>query len=441
MRDFLLILVIGCFGMAGCRFAEPRGLQSDLPSGTHRLGWEDDESFFSSLAPLKNSIPGDTQTYLVSEPTHNSGGTDRVHSLLARWLVGLFGVRDIAIEKPPLLMKPYSDFAMNSDCSMEAANQVVRTGPIEFNSTDHRDLLLWICNWNQEHPTDPVTIRGVDVAFDPMPWNFYRIAELAQKLADKKILDLLSLAKGTCLGTKGEYPTYRDWYRSEEYSRWVSGGGYIDPSEFASCDLIISQIQNEAAHKLMVENGGHGRSEIFRLARGWRAAHTFANGGTEFYDRASVRELEMSLEFDRFKSEKLKQMYIGHNVHVVKNGHEIGTDQGGWRMSSVSDLVQRLSPERKVFTIGVTGWDVRSTSRGQHLISKNPENLDYFLSQIGESLLVDVPKAFFLDQNQYWFMQLENRAAKPDGWRLKPRNHYDYLVFLKVSDFAQRVPR
>ncbi len=113
----------------------------------------------ADLQPLRQMI-GDAPVVALGENVHTSGGYYRMKARVLRFLVRDMGFRAIGFESP---WQP-ADRAAAYVASCSGSPRDAARGLFGvWQAASVRDLLAWMCLWNQQHPTDPVYFFGFDV--------------------------------------------------------------------------------------------------------------------------------------------------------------------------------------------------------------------------------------------------------------------------------------
>lgn len=120
----------------------------------------------SDLAPLDHII-GDAHVVALGEAIHTSGGFHDVRFRVVRHLIRDKGFRVLTLETPRLMSQPLVDFidscrhteTVHTDYLHHAMAAMF---PV-FASETMSDMLGWVCQFNMEHPNDPISFTGFDM--------------------------------------------------------------------------------------------------------------------------------------------------------------------------------------------------------------------------------------------------------------------------------------
>ncbi|HWM89816.1 MAG TPA: erythromycin esterase family protein [Thermoanaerobaculia bacterium] len=137
----------------------PRGFP--VQPGIYRLHGTDPGLPQDDLEPLRQII-GKAGIVALGESFHTSGGHYEMKHRLFRFLVEKMGFRAIAFENP----WPDTDRVGRYVETCEGSPEEALTGLLgPWQSTEIRDLVQWMCDWNRTHPRkkDKLRFFGFDV--------------------------------------------------------------------------------------------------------------------------------------------------------------------------------------------------------------------------------------------------------------------------------------
>src|SRR5712692_3629219 len=167
MQHGSLVLLSGfCFFAASCGVrsaqsssdSECTGTAGSLSSGLFSLNGSDPTLNSDDLSPLAQLTDG--ADYIgLGESVHTSGGYYQMKERVIRYLVEHGGVRALAMETPHTRAEVAADFIRT--CQGDVLDALRGVFPV-FADDHLRDLFLWLCQFNQRNPTDPVVFFGFD---------------------------------------------------------------------------------------------------------------------------------------------------------------------------------------------------------------------------------------------------------------------------------------
>jgi len=133
--------------------------RSDSERGIHQLAGTDPSLSTTDLEPLRHLLDGASIVGL-GETVHTNGGFYLMKDRIFRYLVETMGFRAFGFETP-------WDFASRATNYVETCQGTAddaRKGLLGvWQATEVRDLLQWMCDWNQAHPHDKVHFFGFDI--------------------------------------------------------------------------------------------------------------------------------------------------------------------------------------------------------------------------------------------------------------------------------------
>ena len=207
-------LVLAVFVVSCSDPAAPPG-ESELPTfaaGIHALRGIGAELPDDDLEPFA-SVVNDATVVALGESTHTSGGYYAAKARLIRYMVRDLGFRVVLWETPWREAFPATEYVRSCTGSPDAA--VGSLFPV-WNDGNVRELLRWLCQWNQAHPADPVQFHGFDIQ---EPWkNAPALRAFVQAAAPSETARAAAL--DNCLGA-----TYEDWsfFLSQEWQDLQAG--------------------------------------------------------------------------------------------------------------------------------------------------------------------------------------------------------------------------
>lgn len=140
--------------------APPQGDSTALAPGVWALDGRDPALPYDDLEPLRR-IVGNARFVGLGEAIHTSGGFYTMKHRLFRFLVEEMGFRVLGIESPWF---PVDLFAARYVQDCIGTPQAATRGLFGvWRSEELAEALLWMCQWNQAHPDDPVSFYGFDI--------------------------------------------------------------------------------------------------------------------------------------------------------------------------------------------------------------------------------------------------------------------------------------
>jgi erythromycin esterase len=139
----------------------PAAAPPPVMPGTWQLAGFDPGLPSTDLQPLRKLV-GKAQLVGLGESLFTSGGFHQMRHRVTRYLVETLGFRMVAIESPWVAAQSAAAFAERCEGSPDDA--LLGLYPT-WQSVEMRELLQWLCDWNQSHPKakDKVRLTGFDV--------------------------------------------------------------------------------------------------------------------------------------------------------------------------------------------------------------------------------------------------------------------------------------
>lgn len=150
----VLILPVGAFAGDG---NSPDGT---IAPGVYRIDGFDPSLPLTDLEPLRH-IVGGARIVGLGESRHTSGGFYQLKHRVFRFLVEEMGFRVFGFETPWFNAEPAAAYVQTCEGDLAA---VIEGLSRPWRSTEVRDLLQWMCEWNQSHsnPEDRLYFYGFD---------------------------------------------------------------------------------------------------------------------------------------------------------------------------------------------------------------------------------------------------------------------------------------
>lgn len=127
--------------------------------GLYRLHGSHPDLPTDDLGPL-HFIVGNADFVGLGETVHTVGGFYEMKHRLFRYLVEEKGFRALGLETPWIAAEAARQYVATCDGSSLAA---VRSTFAVWQSTELQAVLEWMCEWNTQHPGDPVHFYGFDI--------------------------------------------------------------------------------------------------------------------------------------------------------------------------------------------------------------------------------------------------------------------------------------
>ncbi|WP_394828945.1 erythromycin esterase family protein [Pendulispora albinea] len=171
-------------------------------------------------------IVGGARMVGLGESVHTSGGFHQAHERMVKFMVKEMGFRVLALETPRVRALPVTNYV--ATCQGDPT-EALRSIYGVFASTNMRNLVTWMCQWNTEHPKDPVRFVGFDMK---EPWFDHLALEAFLREASPADAEALIEGLSTCDAIKAI--SQADY--NENYAHLV--GGRLEAGNFGQAGLV-----------------------------------------------------------------------------------------------------------------------------------------------------------------------------------------------------------
>jgi erythromycin esterase-like protein len=383
------------------------------------------------LGKKLDNYPG----YAIGESIHGSVVYEQIHFDLIKYLVKKQGVRIIFWETAINRSLPLTEYI--ESCTMgptPALTEKVLNG-FYYPTNTLKNLIQWVCKFNQAHPRNPIALRGMDI-WD-RTWELQNTLEKIASQYEIGIRPALAQARAYCWGSN-----VSGWDEYYELMGIAYKNGAI-PSEFlVPCREALSIIKaalEAPPIKLPRRVLSHGLWAFENLQARFNHLHHSANpntwhAGWNVRDRSQAQNIGIHWKELRRK----KFVWIAHISHVSKAGSLAAWwDRGYGLLNSAGEFIKK-DLGLDIFTIGLTSYKAEG-EQGDYLAPTDPQSLDLQLHQYQKQILgVDVQRGL-VSTKEKWFVQNENSTAYPNGVWLKPSDHYDAMIYVDHTPKAEAV--
>jgi len=346
----------------------------------------------------------------LGESIHTNGGFYEMKHRLFRFLVEKMGFRAFGFESPWVSAEVARQYVATCAGSSFTA---VRSLFAVWQSQETRELLEWMCGWNQGHPGDPVHFYGFDIQNDGNRNTGPLLAFLSRLGFGEG--DPIVEGIQTCDGTEVRYypgQAYPEALYQQCQGALSAAESYFDQNEpgivaaTSTADLAWARIHLVSAQSW--------QEEIFYQDRDFDRSFAARDRGMA-YVAAAIRTL-------RFPNKRVALW--AHNAHIMRNGP--GTNL---HLNSMGTFLDQAFG-RRYASVALTAYDtflewpwVNLCGGPHHIFSSNPVEVP--LHATGEETLLlafDPPgyKTFFPPGTTHSIGEVGG----------VPLRHFDALVFL-----------
>lgn len=406
MNNRLATLIISVV-MASYLFPAVAAFSEEMLPGIHKIHGIDAQLPNDDLEPMAKLI-GDASVVALGESYHTSGGFYRLKARLFRYLVEEKGFRALAIESP---WEDADRVAAYVDTCEGLPEDALGGLYGAWRSESIRDLIGWICLWNQRHPDDRVHFFG----FDAM-----------QPARDAAAL--------------GEYFKHLAWASDDprvqgidRCSQDLHASG-ISRADFAECMKTLDKLWNDfdrREHQLdgraLAENLEWARIRLVGL-KAWQGELFYRlRNSARMYEARDEAMAYLFLAIRNLRFPGIKTVIWAHNFHIAKRVQEyVGSaTMGNFLADTIGEdyaALALVAPEIEI------DWPARGCGRVEQVVPA--DSVEQILSKLGAPyLFVDLAfpgeSAPLLESGRgYWMSWFPNTVV---------RGQWDGIFFLAHS--------
>lgn len=396
--------------VAAAKKPKPRGYPV-LP-GVYRLHGTHPGLPQDDLEPLRQII-GKATIVSLGESIHTSGGYYETKHRLFRFLVEKMGFRAFAFESP----WPNADRVAKYVATCDGTPEQALTGLFGvWQSTETRDLVQWMCDWNRTHPKkkDKLVFFGFDV-----------------QQPDQDATALFAFLER--IGVDGSDPRVTDVRACDGVGRPTVSP---DPIPVAGNDqclrglAAVDALFDSESARIVAETSAteleYARLRVVGL-RSWQGQIFYRNDPRS----VTARDSGMAYAFGVLRrlrhGSKIKTAVWAHNFHI---GKEVETSS--WNVKTMGGYLRDMFGSKYVsiaLISNVTEIDWLGVGCGQRQFLRTDQTVEKILDDLGHSaLLVDLDfpggKPPLLEAGQ---------AYRMSETRMVPSLLFDAAVFLDRS--------
>lgn len=385
---------------------------NEIRPGVYRLAGADPNLPQEDLKPLRRVLEG-ASVVALGENVHTVGGFYRMKHRVFRFLVEEMNFRAFAFETTWARAEQVETYLDSCRTTPVMTADQARNGLYAvWQSVETRDLLQWMCDWNQAHPGDPVTLFGFDVQ-QPQVDGPALIA----------FLERIGVAPGT--------PLLED-IRVCDGVVEISFPDPVSDEDFQTCLAALDEVERlfDEERRNIIRQTSKEDFEWAKIrlvgVRGWEEAVYDLEGDP--IRRFEARDKAMAYVFEHIRKLKVgnaRTAVWGHNAHIVHHETEVNgyTGMGTW-------LKERFGHKYAVVALTAleTFLNWNFVHCGSGALPVNPGSVEDVLSGLGEDyLLVDLdfkgPDPLFEKNGRY------ELGANP--WI--PRRQFEAVIYLRSA--------
>lgn len=413
----LVLLVGGGVAASTASFADADGVFPIVGSDTNL---PDDD-----LKPFGDIVDG-ARVVGLGESIHTSGGYYQAKDRLIRYLVEKKGVRVFGMETPWILATAGTNYVAN--CQGDATAAVKSVFHV-FQDTSTRDLFAWLCQFNANHPQDPVEFFGFDIQ------EVETLPLVVQGLQDFALDPNHSLEAALQQCAFAPFATTDAFWKSP-IAQAIKAATPLPPDHTQTCLAALGQIQH-VAHNLPSQVPASRRFALERASYGAAAFQTlldtWSNGNAT---QASLsRDQAMAANFIAFHEwlgKDKKAVIWAHNYHIARSSFVYPNPSGGSLHAKVMGAYLKERYGNSYAPFALTGYHV--------LINWPWSSVTYpeyptVPASLVSSLHDKGYKNAFVDFNGSWLMPHAPYFFRggDDGDNIVPANYYRGMFFFDES--------
>lgn len=372
-------------------------------------------TFASVLDTLKTK-----QLIAIGESGHAVAEFHHQRAAISRRFIEKHGFRNVFVEED-VLSGYYIADAIES-CRGAHDPAAVRKAfgyfdPMTYRHNEFYPFYEYLCKWNQEHPSDPVRLYGIDVWSNY--WDIRKYLELKlSPLNHPEISKYLSIAKDQCflwsLDNQNDYPTHVDWIYYDKYKR-------IHPERNANCLRALHNIEAQLQlNRPMIPNYKRIMLMMDNAEAQQNIRDVYAGN---FFMALNLRDAFQARALMELNTKK-GAIFLAHNLHVFQK-MSIVTDPNWYQVTSSGEWLKSNFRE-KMAVIGMGGFNLKSLRDGQYPEPTSPRSIDFNLHKLGLPYKIVSAK----DYPGSWYVHNESQV---DGLQITPMDQFDYYFYIDQS--------
>jgi erythromycin esterase len=394
-----------------------------LAPGVFALAGNDPGLPTSDLEVLRETI-GDRRVVGLGESVHTSTGYYQMKARVFRYLVEVLGFRALAFETEWALARTATNYVASCKGSSREATKSLL---FVWQDAAVKDLLSWMCGWNQTHPEDPLSFWGFDTQ---QPYG--DVAELRAFFGAAAPADASDVLAGIASCNGGDSTTQAE-YASSGDGKLVTASAPYPTERHATCVASLDALDAYLARReaALVQATSRERWSFAKIAsRSLRAWENQAYAGTrQTDDMYAARDAGMAdtlLALRELEFPNARVMIWAHNLHLAIDQF---TTKPAFSTAPMmgTHLSERLGAD--YVPIALIGYDVKINWPGypQAGLPSASTSLEVMLHGLG---------------GEYAFVPLRGDDARylADGQRVKmvereqvPSEHFAGVIFLDQS--------
>lgn len=357
-----------------------------------------------------DAIVGDARIVALGESSHGTSEFFRLKHRVLEYLVRKHGFRLFAIEDQQLEMEKVNAYVQGASGSVEEA---MRGMFGVWATTEVRDLIEWLRQYNAEHQDDPVEFVGIDMQNPTLPID--SLFSFAKRYDPHLYPTLVSLLTD-----------YREAWRESQYPQYLAPDSvhhrWADGAEAA---WHLTAARHEAWLRRAETN-----ADSIAIEWAQQNARVIAQAGRYIFnhqpDRDSSMALNLKWQVDRRGKEERVVLWA-HDSHISKG--KASTTDGNYFLSSMGHYLNQMYGDGEYRAFGIMSYD--GTYTATQSMWGGPRNLilvDAFPAPKGslEEVFYRVTQHL---KSPYFVMDLGSATSSNQGRVLLEKRPYRFVGY------------
>ena len=400
--------------------------------GVTELGKSPEQITDRELAVLLGERVGSSDVIAIGESIHGSSSFLRVQARVIRYLVVNHGIRLVVWENPTLRSLELGRWV--SSCATPGTRTPAPIDVLYMPTAADRALWDWVCDYNRQHPSNPILFRGMDI-WD-RPWEHHaRIEALAVRVGvDNETVDRV---RQSCSVSR-----LSSWPQIEARLATLQS----TPGEYDRCRVALTTIMHQSQQlgknlksaKTVTADDAYELAISASTLMGWLGFYRYfwSDDVLSWNERDQAQARNTMLVMEQHGA--ARAILSAHTSHVSHNRSK--ADWWGYGDLKSGVFFFQAMTEKKVFNIALTAYEASGT-QGAWLTPTAASSMDRKLHHAGHRFSFFLAHAPFLSEYARWWMQNGNAPeGLENGIEIAPADHFDAYFFFSQSLLDQALP-
>lgn len=371
----------------------------------------------------------------VGESAHGSAGYSKFQHRLAKYAIENFGYRKVLVE---LVSDARSINSYVQTCQ-GSINQALYNNPWHDDHTERRAFYEWLCQYNQQHPNDKVTVASVDPqkSWEDAPVIRSFLHDYSTQLEAEYATGI----EANCFGAAKAHQI--DWAFSQEASDYYANGGLPEDKHQACMGFVTSleEIMDEQKISMITAVGPlkyFDAVDALRSLSAWQRKSYFQF--SDFAQALAIREEafgpSVMWKWLRNNPTLKPAILLAHNVHISKEILQATSANDPWEGLKPVGKHLKAKLHHKYNAIAQSGYQISAMFSGNFPIPTSPDSIDVTLNALAKPYLVLNTNVPWVQAKPFWYTQEE---TIPNGRLYDLDSAFERLVFHAVSPASIRL--